>query len=146
MFCAQLIYIKNTTPSITNVTTTAEDQIQRIAENLTKAIDGHEEVQDRYNAFKGVIDRIERNCKKVAFNSIIDRANITNADAVKADVDELYTKHIKNYPAQLKQAILDRQLTQPIAQNAAIATRALCHQMLSLARAQVKASKATQIV
>lgn len=137
--------MKNTTPSTTTASsTTAEDQIQRIAENLTLAIDGHEQVDERYNAFKSVIDRIERKCKKVAFKSIIDRANVTNADEIKADVTELYTKHIKNYPAQLKQAILDRQETPPIAQNAAIAVRALCHQMLSLAKAKVKAAKAAQ--
>lgn len=137
--------MKNTTPSTTRASsTTAEDQIQRIAENLTLAIDGHEQVEERYQAFKAVIDRIERKCKKVAFNTIIDRANVTNAAQIKADVDELYTKHIKNYPAQLKQAILDRQETPPIAQNAAIAVRALCHQMLSLAKAKVKASKASQ--
>lgn len=137
--------MKNTTPSTTTASaTTAEDQIQRIAENLTQAIDGHELVEERYSAFKAVIDRIERKCKKVAFNSIIDPANVTNADEIKADVDELYTKHIKNYPAQLKQAILDRQETPPIAQNAAIAVRALCHQMLSLAKAKVKAAKAKQ--
>lgn len=140
-----MIYVKNTTPSTTTASsTTAEDQIQRIAENLTLAIDGHEQVDERYNAFKSVIDRIERKCKKVAFNSIIDRANVSNTEAIKADVNELYTKHIKNYPAQLKQAILDRQETPPIAQNAAIAVRALCHQMLSLAKAKVKAAKAAQ--
>lgn len=138
-----MIYVKNTTPSITNASNvTAEDQIQRIAENLTIAIDGHESVEDRYNAFKSVIDRIERKCKKYAFNSIIDRGNVTNAEQIKADVTELYTKHVKDYPAQLKQAILDRQETPPIAQNAAIAVRALCHQMLSLAKAKVKAAKA----
>lgn len=137
--------MKNTTPSTTRAaTTTAEDQIQRIAENLTIAIDGQELVEERYKAFKAVIDRFERKCKKVAFNKIIERANVTNADQIKADVDELYTKHIKNYPAQLKQAILDRQDTAPIAQNAAIAVRALCHQMMSLARAKVKAAKAVQ--
>lgn len=137
--------MKNTTPTTTAASTTAEDQIQRIAENLTQAIDGHEVVEERYKAFKSVIDRIERKCKKVAFNSIIDRANVTNADEIKAEVDELYTKHIKNYPAQLKQAILDRQETPPIAQNAAIAVRALCHQMLSLAKSKIKAAKATQL-
>lgn len=137
--------MKNTTPSTTRaLNTTAEDQIQRIAENLTQAIDGHKLAEESYVDFESVIDRIERKCKKVAFKSIIDRANVTNADAIKADVDELYTKHIKNYPAQLKQAILDRQETLPIARNAAIAVRALCHQMLSLARAKVKAAKAAE--
>lgn len=138
-----MIYVKNTTPSITTASkTTADDQIQRIAENLTHAIDDHDIVEEKYNAFASIIDRIERKCKKVAFNSIIDRANVTNADEIKADINDLYIKHIKNYPAQLKQAILDRQETPPIAQNAAIAVRALCHQMLSLAKAKVKAAKA----
>lgn len=139
----QLIYIKNTTPSFTTAiksrSISAENQVKRITQNLTLAIDGHERTEDKYNAFKTVIDRIGRNCKKVAFQSIIDKANITTATDIKADVEDYYVKHVKNYAAQSKQAIFGRQVTQPIAQGAAIAIRAMCQQMLTLARNRVKA-------
>lgn len=143
-----MIYIKNTTPSFTSIgharSISAEDQIHRIAENLTIAIDGNERVEDRYNAFKAVIDRIGRNCKKVAFNSIIDKANVTQAAEIKLDVEDLYLKQVKNYPAQSRQAIMERQPTQTIAQNAAINIRTMCQQMLSLAKSRVKAVKNKQ--
>lgn len=142
---SQLIYIKNTTPSFTTAikgrSFSAENQVKRIAQNLTLAIDGHERVEDKYNAFKAVIDRIGRNCRKVAFHSIIDKANVTTAIEIKADVEDFYVKHVKTYAIQSKYAIFERQVTQPIAQGAAIAVRAMCQQMLTLAKNRVKAVK-----
>lgn len=98
----------------------AENQIKRITENLTLAIDGHETIEARYDAFKAVIDRIGRNCRKVAFQSIIDKANVTNSGDIKAQVEDYYVKHVKNSAAQSKQAILERQVTQHISQAAAV--------------------------
>lgn len=144
-FVFQLIYIKNTTPSFTTAikgrSISAENQVKRITQNLTLAIDGHDRIEDKFNAFKTVIDRIGRNCRKVAFQSIIDKANVTAATEIKADVEDFYTKHVKNYAVQSKQAIFERQVTQPIAQGAAIAVRAMCQQMLTLAKNRVKAVK-----
>lgn len=146
---AQLIYIKNTTPSFTTAiksarSISAENQVSRIRANLTSAIESHENVDERYNAFKAVIERIGRNCKKVAFNSIIDKANVTNAMEIKATVEDFYVKHVKNYAQQSRQAIHERQGTQPIVQGAAIAVRAMCQQMLTLARNRIKAVKNTE--
>lgn len=142
-----MIYVKNTTPSFTTAikarSVSAENQITRIRANLTTAIESHDSVDQRYNAFRGVIERIGRNCRKVAFHSIIDRANVTNATDIKSLVDDFYSKHVKNYAAQSKQAILERKETQPIVQGAAIAVRAMCQQMLSMARNKIKAVKRT---
>lgn len=118
--------------------------MKRIAENLTSAINGYESVTQRYDAFKSVIDRIGRNCRKVAFQSIIDKANVPNAADIKAKVEEFYMKHVQNSATQSKQAIFDRLVTQPIAQAAAVAIRATCQQMLNIAKNQIKATKSTQ--
>lgn len=146
-FCFQLIYVKNTTPSFTTAmkgrSVSAENQVTRIRANLTTAIESHDNADQRYNAFRTVIERIGRNCKKVAFNSIIDRANVTNANDIKATVTDFYVKHVKNYATQSRQAILERKETQPIVQGAAIAVRAMCQQMLSMARNKIRASKHT---
>lgn len=115
--------------------------MKRITENLTLAIDGHENVDKKYEAFRAVIDRIGRNCRKVAFQSIIDKANVTNASDIKAQVEDFYVKHVKNSATQSKQAIFERQVTQPIAQAAAVAVRATCQQMLSIAKNRIKAAK-----
>lgn len=108
---------------------------------MTLAIDSHENVAKKYDAFKAVIDRIGRNCRKVAFQSIIDKANVTNAADIKDLVEDFYVKHVKNTAAQSKQAIFDRQVTQPIAQAAAVAVRATCQQMLNIAKNRIKAAK-----
>lgn len=143
-----MIYIKNTTPSFTTAikarSISAENQVKRISENLTLAIDAHENVAQKYDAFKAVIDRIGRNCRKVAFSSIIDKANVTNASDIKSQVEDYYVKHVKNSAAQSKQAIFERQVTQPIAQAAAVAIRATCQQMLNMAKNRIKAAKHTQ--
>lgn len=108
------------------------------------AIDGHDDVEKKYEAFRAVIDRIGRNCRKVAFQSIIDKANVTNAADIKAQVEDYYVKHVKNTAAQSKQAIFERQVSQPIAQAAAVAVRATCQQMLNIAKNRIKAAKNTQ--
>lgn len=118
--------------------------MKRITENLTSAIDAHENVDKKYEAFKAVIDRIGRNCRKVAFQSIIDKANVTNAADIKAQVEDYYVKHVKNSAAQSKQAIFERQTSQPIAQAAAVAVRATCQQMLNIAKNRIKAAKNAQ--
>lgn len=118
--------------------------MKRIAENLTLAINGYENVTQRYDAFKSVIDRIGRNCRKVAFQSIIDKANVPNAAEIKAQVEEFFMKHVKNSAAQSKQSIYDRLVTQPIAQAAAVAIRATCQQMLNIAKNRIKAAITTQ--
>lgn len=118
--------------------------MKRITENLTLAIDSHENIIQKYDSFKGVIDRIGRNCRKVAFQSIIDKANVTNATDIKAQVEDFYVKHVKNTAIQSKQAIFDRQITQPIAQAAAVAIRATCQQMLNIAKNRIKAAKNAQ--
>ncbi|XP_031627654.1 uncharacterized protein LOC116343614 [Contarinia nasturtii] len=145
-FIVQLIYIKNTTPSFTTAiikarSISAENQVKRITENLTLAIDSHDTVEARYDAFKAVIDRIGRNCRKVAFQSIIDKANVTNSSDIKAQVEDYYVKHVKNTAAQSKQAILERQVTQHISQGAAVQVRATCQQMLNIAKNRIKAAK-----
>lgn len=146
--CFQLIYIKNTTPSFTTAikarSISAENQVKRITENLTLAISSHDSVEKKYDAFKAVIDRIGRNCRKVAFQSIIDKANVTNASDIKAQVEDYYSKHVKNSAAQSKQAIFDQLVTQPIAQAAAVAVRATCQQMLNIAKNRIKAAKNAQ--
>lgn len=122
--------------------------MKRITENLTLAINSHDSVEKKYDAFKAVIDRIGRNCRKVAFQSIIDKANVTNASDIKAQVEDYYTKHVKNSATQSKQAIFDRQAKQPIepiAQAAAVAVRATCQQMLNIAKTRIKAAKNAQI-
>lgn len=57
-----MIYVKNTTPSFTTAlkarSVSAENQITRIRANLTTAIESHDSVDQRYNAFRGVIERI----------------------------------------------------------------------------------------
>lgn len=118
--------------------------MKRITENLTLAINRHENVAQRYDAFKAVIDRIGRNCRKVAFQSIIDKANVTNSADIKAQVEEFYVKHVKNSASQSKQAIFEQQITQPIAQAAAVAIRATCQQMLNIAKNRIKAAKNMQ--
>lgn len=118
--------------------------MKRIAENLTVAINGYDSVQQRYDAFKSVIDRIGRNCRKVAFQAIIDKANLPNATEIKAQVEEFYMKHVKNSAESSKQSIYDRLVTQPIAQAAAVAIRATCQQMLNIAKNRIKAAKVTQ--
>lgn len=143
-----MIYIKNTTPSFTTAikarSISAEHQVKRITENLTLAIDGNENIEKKYDAFKSVIDRIGRNCRKVAFQSIIDKANVTNAADIKAQVEDYFTKHVENSASQSKQAIFERQITQPIAQAAAVAVRATCQQMLNIAKNRIKAAKKAQ--
>lgn len=140
-----MIYIKNTTPSFTTAikarSISAENQVKRITENLTLAINGHENVDKRYDAFKSVIDRIGRNCRKVAFQSIIDKANVSNSADIKAQVEDYYVKHVKDSASKSKQAIFERQVTQPIAQAAAVAVRATCQQMLNIAKNRIKAAK-----
>lgn len=136
----QLIYVKSTTTSTVS-TVTADDQIRRIAANLTEAVNSHEVDEERYNAFRGVVERIEKNCKKVAFNSIIDRANVTNAIEIKAQINDLYKKQVKDYPVQLRQAIVEQRMSQDDIHKAAIMVRKMCQQMLNVAKAKVKESK-----
>lgn len=118
--------------------------MKRIAENLTTAINGYESVTQRYDAFKSVIERIGRNCRKVAFQSIIDKANVPFAAEIKQQVEEFYNKYVKNTAEQSKQSIYDRLVTEPIAQAAAVAIRATCQQMLNIAKNRIKAAKSTQ--
>lgn len=139
----QLIYVKNTTTSTINVVT-PDDQIRRIAENLTYAISSHEANEERYNAFRAVVERIEKNCKKVAFNSIIDRANVTNTIEIKAQINDLYKKQVKDYPVQLRQAIIEQRMSQDDIHKAAVMVRKMCQQMLNVAKSKVKASKGNQ--
>lgn len=132
--------MKNITPSSTT-NAIAEDQIKRIAENLTQAIDKHERSEDQYDAFKTVIDRIERNCKKVALNSILNRSNVTNSDEIKSVINEFYVKNIRDYSMQLKQTIVDRQMTSAFIYNVANNVRSLCQKMIHLAKSKIRAAK-----
>lgn len=62
---------------------------------------------------------------------IISDSNKSDADktAQLERLESLYKNHIKDYPKQNRQAILDDQIPEPISRNAGIATIALCHQM-----------------
>lgn len=139
-----MLYVKEAKAA--NASNAIDEQIQRIKNELLNAMNHHQENLDsRYNAFKAVIERISGNCKRVAFEKIIDAAaNVTNTDEIKLEIDSFYDEHFKNYPVRSKEAILDGQPIDPIAANVANGTRALCHQLLSLSKAKVKTGSASQ--
>lgn len=84
--------------------------------------------ESRYAVFEHTIKAYEEDCFNRAYKTISD-ANRHNKDDQLKRLTELYEKHIKDYPKQNRQAILDGQIPEPISRNAGIATNALCHQM-----------------
>lgn len=89
--------------------------------------------QSRYAVFENAIKEYHRNCFERVQN-IIRNSNKPNKLQQLKNVRSLYEKHVKNYPKQNQQAILDGQTPEPIARNAGIATNALCHQMFGFTK------------
>lgn len=114
-------------------------QVERIKNEIGHGMQSESDLWVRYNRFEGIVIRITENCKRIALEQIVLAARAANGDWIKSEIETFYDNHVKNYPEQSKQAILDGQTVWPIATNVAIGTRALCHQMLSLSQAHVNA-------
>lgn len=84
--------------------------------------------QLRYEVFESFINAFEQRCYDRT-RRIIETSTKSNKLNQLERLDTLYKNHVKNYPKQNRQAILDNQVPEPIATNAAIAVNALCHQM-----------------
>lgn len=84
--------------------------------------------ESRYAAFELTIKAYEEDCYQRARKIIIE-ADKHNKDDQLERLTSLYEKHIKDYPKQNRQAILDGQIAEPISRNAGVAVNALCHQM-----------------
>lgn len=84
--------------------------------------------ESRYAVFEHTINVYEQDCFDRAYQLIAD-SNRSNQDEQLKRLSDLYQTHIKNYPKQNRQAILDGQIPEPIARNAGVAVNALCHQM-----------------
>lgn len=84
--------------------------------------------ESRYAVFEHTIKAYEEDCFDRA-NKMITSSNRHNKDEQLKRLKDLYETHIKDYPKQNRQAILDGQIPEPIARNAGVAVNALCHQM-----------------
>lgn len=84
--------------------------------------------ESRYAVFEYTIKEYHRNCFETV-QQIIRNSDKSNKLQQLKNVQSLYEKHVKDYPKENRQAILDGQIPEPIARNAGIATNALCHQM-----------------
>lgn len=78
--------------------------------------------------FELTIKAYEEDCYQRARQIIIE-ADKPNKDTQLDHLKNLYEKHVKDYPKQNRQAILDNQIPGPISSNAGVAVNALCHQM-----------------
>lgn len=122
----------------------AEGQLKRLRDGLRDVLNLDDSPINRYYAFENLINRFEQNCKRVAFERIIHGTYmISNQEAIKSEINEFYEEHVRHYPEQSKQAILDGQTPEPIVRNSAIAAHALCNQMLTLTMAKVEAARPT---
>lgn len=101
-----------------------EQRIQGVLLNiLTAALQ-----ESRYAVFDQTIKAYHKDCFERVHKIIADSVKPNKLEQLKR-LDILYDKHVKDYPKQNRQAILDGQIPEPISRNAGIATNALCHQM-----------------
>lgn len=84
--------------------------------------------QTRYALFENAIKEFHTYCYHQVRQQIEASDNSNKLHSL-GELNEIYENNVKNYPEQNQQAILDNQIPGPIARNAGIAVKALCHQM-----------------
>lgn len=110
-----------------NANVNADTEEQRVQDLLLKILTAGLQ-ESRYAVFEHTIKAYEEDCYDRAYKKIVD-SNRHNKDEQLKRLTDLYETHIKDYPKQNRQAILDNQIPEPISRNAGIATNALCNQM-----------------
>lgn len=110
-----------------NIDNDSDDEEQRVQNLLLKILTAGLQ-ESRYAMFEHTIKAYEEDCFDRAYKMIAD-SNRHNKDEQLNRLKDLYGKHIKDYPKQNRQAILDGQIPEPISRNAGVAVNALCHQM-----------------
>lgn len=103
------------------------DEEQRV-QNLLLDILKSNLQEARYAAFELTIKAYHEDCYRRAYKIIAD-SDRHDKDQQLDRLTSLYENHVKDYPKQNRQAILDNQIAEPISRNAGTATNALCHQM-----------------
>lgn len=103
------------------------DEEQRVQGLLLKILTAGLQ-ESRYAVFEHTIKEYHKDCFDRVYKIISD-SDKPNKEQQLERLEMLYNKHIKDYPKQNRQAILDNQIPEPISRNAGIATNALCHQM-----------------
>lgn len=104
-----------------------DDEEQKVQGLLLKILTAGLQ-ESRYTVFEYTINAYERDCFERAHKQITESSRHDKNDQLKRLTD-LYEKHVKNYPKQNRQAIIDGQIPGPISMNAGVAVNALCHQM-----------------
>lgn len=109
------------------------DDVAQEKEDLLDAMKG-KKGEAAYDQYAAVISSLECVCRNGALKMVKDsKASSDRKKSAANYINQLYNEHIKTYPPQQRQAILDGQDYGPITQNAAIAIDALCGAMLKTA-------------
>lgn len=105
----------------------SKDEEERIQGLLLKILTAGLQ-ESRYAVFENTIKEYHKDCFDRVYKIISDSTKSNKLEQLER-LETLYNAHIKDYPKQNRQSILDNQIPEPISRNAGIATNALCHQM-----------------
>lgn len=120
--------IKNESIKQVSIATSSDNaEEQKVQDLLLKILTAGLQ-ESRYAVFEQTIRTYEENCFNKVYKLIAESEHQNKEDQLKK-LQELYENHIKDYPKQNRQAILEGQIPKPIARNAGIAVNALCNQM-----------------
>lgn len=125
------IIIEYPTKQVSTEHGTSADEEQKVQGLLLKILTAGLQ-ESRYAVFEHTIKAYEEDCYERAYSTIAESNQHDKDDQLKRLTD-LYEKHVKDYPKQNRQAILDGQIAEPISRNAGVAVNALCHQMFGFA-------------